>query len=154
MLYRINILLPGSGHAPLGGYRVAYEYANRLAARGHNVTAIHPAMLYRNTPLIQTPKKIFRYLQRKFDESYRPSWFEMKPEVKAEWVPSLHCRHIPPGDVVIATAWQTAEWLPSYPVTTGKKLCLVYDFEHYMAGSPNTRRRMAAVFGEISHVNL
>ena len=149
MLYRINILLPGSGHTPLGGYRVAYEYANGLAARGHHVTTIHPAMLCRNTPFTQRPKKTFRYFQRELDKSYRPNrWFTMDANVKVEWVPSLHRDYIPPADIIIATAWQTAEWLPSYPVEAGKRLCLVYDFEHYMVGSPATREHMAAVFAQ------
>lgn len=147
MPYRISILLPGSGHAPLGGYRVAYEYANRLATRGHDVTAIHPAMLYRDTPFKQVPQKFVRYVQRKLDQSYLPSrWFSIHPAVKMAWVPSLNHRHIPPSDVLIATAWQTAEWLQSYPPQAGKKLCLVYDFEHYMIASPGTRQHMAAVF--------
>jgi glycosyltransferase involved in cell wall biosynthesis len=147
MPYRITILLPGSGHAPLGGYRVAYEYANRLAARGHYVTTIHPAMLCRNTPLMERPKKVFRYLQRELDKSYRPNhWFNMDSKVKVQWVPNLHRRYIPAGDAVIATAWQTAEWLDSYPMEAGEKFCLVYDFEHYMAGSAATRKQMAEVF--------
>ncbi len=48
----------------------------------------------------------------------------------------------------MATAWQTAEWLDDYPITAGKRICLVYDFEHYMSGSPATRKRMAGVFGQ------
>jgi glycosyltransferase involved in cell wall biosynthesis len=149
MPYRITILLPGSGHTPLGGYRVAYEYANRLAARGHDVTTVHPAILYRNTSVAQTPKKLVRYLQRRLDGSYHPKhWFDVDPRVKLEWVPSLHHRYIPSGDLVMATAWQTAEWLDDYPMEVGKKICLVYDFEHFMGGSPATRKRMAAVFGQ------
>jgi glycosyltransferase involved in cell wall biosynthesis len=149
MPYRITILLPGSGHAPLGGYRVAYEYANRLAARGHDVTAVHPAIPYRNMPVAQTPKKLVRYLQRRFDGSYRPNrWFSMDPRVKLEWVPSLHSRYIPAGDVIIATAWQTAEWLGSYPAEAGERACLVYDFEHYMSAAPAAQKHMASVFAQ------
>jgi glycosyltransferase involved in cell wall biosynthesis len=148
MTYRVSILLPGSGHAPLGGYRVAYEYANGLAARGHRVTVIHPAILERNTSFVQIPKKFVRYVQRRLDRSYRPDrWFNMDPEVRAEWVPSLHPRYIPPGDVVMATAWQTAEWVDTYSSRAGKKVCLVYDFEHYMSASVATRTRIASAFG-------
>lgn len=149
MAFFVSILLPGSGHAPLGGQKVAYEYANGLAARGHHVTAIHPAILYRDAPLSQVAKQFVRYLQRKVDGSYRPSsWFKMDPRVKLEWVPSLHPRYITNSDVVIATAWQTAEWLNLYPAEKGKRACLVYDFEHYMNATPWVQKRIGLSFAQ------
>src|SRR5437588_7005208 len=42
---RINFLLPGYAWRPSGGFRVVYQHANRLAARGHLVTVIHPRRL-------------------------------------------------------------------------------------------------------------
>src|SRR5882762_632974 len=147
MSYLVTILLPGSGHLPIGGFRVVYEYANGLVARGHDVTVVHPAMLYRDSSITEVPKKMIRYLQRRVDGSYRPNcWFNMDPRVRMEWVPSLHPRYIPEGDVAIATAWQSAEWLDTYPPERGEKVCLVYDFEHYMNASPGVRKRMALVF--------
>ena len=38
---KISFLLPFSGHKPVGGFKVAYEYANGLARRGHEVTVFH-----------------------------------------------------------------------------------------------------------------
>jgi len=93
--------------------------------------------------MTEMPRKFIRYLQRKVDGSYRPNrWFNIDARVRAEWVPSLHPRYIPNGDVVIATAWQTAEWLGIYPAEKGKKACLVYDFEHYMSASPALKERI------------
>src|SRR5579859_7504448 len=149
MPHFVNILLPGSGHGPLGGQKVAYEYANGLAARGHHVTTFHPAILHKDGPILQVIPKLVRYVQRKVDGSYRPSrWFRMDPRVKLEWVPTLHPRYISDGDVVIATAWQTAEWLNMYPVQKGKRVCLVYDFEHYMSAAPAMRKRIEMAFAQ------
>jgi glycosyltransferase involved in cell wall biosynthesis len=147
MSYFVDILLPGSGHAPLGGQKIAYEYANGLAARGHQVTLVHPAILYRDAPFSQITKKFVRYLQRKVDGSYRPNrWFKMDPRVELKWVPTLHPRYIPDSDVVIATAWQTAEWLNTYPAVKGKKTCLVYDYEHYMSADAAMQKRIGLAF--------
>ena len=128
---------------------MVYEYANTLAARGHNVTVIHPAMLYSDTDFIDIPKKIVRYLQRRVDGSYRPnSWFNVDTRVRLEWTPTLHQRYVPASDVIIATAWQTAEWLHLYPPEMGRKLCLVYDFEHYKCADIATRKRIARALSQ------
>src|SRR5687768_12298160 len=39
---RINFLLPFYPKLPIGGFKVHYEYANRLAERGHSVSVLHP----------------------------------------------------------------------------------------------------------------
>lgn len=128
---------------------MVYEYANRLATRGHDVTIIHPAILYIDTNLIDIPKKIVRYLQRRVDGTYRPSrWFKVDSRVQLKWTPSLDPRYVRPSDVVIATAWQTAEWIRAYPPEMGKKLCLVYDFEHYMSADTVTQKRIARAFAQ------
>jgi glycosyltransferase involved in cell wall biosynthesis len=126
---------------------VVYEYANRLVDRGHPVTIIHPAVLYTDTPLRDLPKKIVRYLQRRLDGSYRPDkWFKLDSRVLLKWTPTLSQRYVPASDVVIATAWQTAEWLVEYSPAMGKKVCLVYDFEHYKSAIPDMRERIARAF--------
>ena len=38
---RISFVLPCSGRYPIGGFRIVYEYANRLADRGHQVSIVH-----------------------------------------------------------------------------------------------------------------
>ena len=38
---RITFVLPKYKRQPIGGYRVIYEYANRLTARGHQLTVLH-----------------------------------------------------------------------------------------------------------------
>src|SRR5579885_3571237 len=42
---RITFLMPCYCWVPSGGFRVVYEYANQLVARGHRVTVIHPRRL-------------------------------------------------------------------------------------------------------------
>ncbi|MBU2808830.1 glycosyltransferase family 4 protein [Acidithiobacillus ferrooxidans F221] len=146
-MVKITFILPGHGKNPVGGYKVIYEYANGLAKRGHEVIAIHPARMRQDEPMLRIPLKAIRYLQRHLDGSFRPdSWFQIDERVTLLWVPSLYQRHIPNADVVIATAWQTAEWVHSYGPEKGIKYYLIHDYEHYMTADSETRERIAATY--------
>ena len=37
---KISFVLPGVSRIPVGGFKMAFEYANRLSNRGHEVTLI------------------------------------------------------------------------------------------------------------------
>ena len=39
---KITFVLLGPSGRPTGGFTVMYEYANRMASRGHQVTLVHP----------------------------------------------------------------------------------------------------------------
>ena len=62
---RVTFVLPGHGKNPIGGYKVAYEYANHLQARGHEVTVIHPTRLYETRGIYANLAKYCRYLDRR-----------------------------------------------------------------------------------------
>ncbi|MBU2786953.1 glycosyltransferase family 4 protein [Acidithiobacillus sp. VAN18-1] len=129
---RITFILPGRGKNPVGGFKVVYEYANGLTQRGHDVSVVHPALLYIDTPLIDYPKRLAKYLQVKVDHSYLPtSWFSIDPRVRMLWRWSLDQKHIPDADVVIATSWQTAEWVANYPKSKGRKSYLLQHWENW-----------------------
>ncbi len=49
--------------------------------------------------------------------------------VRLVWIPSLSADHIPDGDAVVATAWQTAEWATAYPDSKGRKFYLIQHVE-------------------------
>ena len=132
---RITFLLPRTGGKPIGGFKVTYEYANYLASQGHIVSVVHPIIFRVDQPLRTFKPKarvraILRYFELKITRGYRPDgWFRIDPKVKLLWVPSLAARHIPDGDVVIATAWETAEWVPSYPASKGRRFYLIQHLE-------------------------
>jgi glycosyltransferase involved in cell wall biosynthesis len=126
---RITILLPGSGRFPVGGYKVAYEYANRLAQRGHHVSVVHPAFVTKGAGFVELARSFARYFLT-LTRGYRPdSWFAVDPSVRLTWVPSLAQRNIPDGDAIIATAWQTSEWAVTYSPSKGKKFYLIQQVE-------------------------
>lgn len=122
----ITFVLPGQGTAPVGGFKVVYEYANALVRRGHRVCVIHPAFLDVGLTPIGYGKRTVRYIQRSMDGSYRPDrWFSVDSRVRLLWRPSLNARFIPDADVVVATSWRTARWVAAYPAAKGKKFYLI-----------------------------
>lgn len=149
---RITILLPSTGNTPVGGFKVVYEYANHLVTRGHSVTVVHPAMLEMDTPWFDRPKKVVRYIQRSIDKSFLPTkWFRLDSRVTTLWVPSLKEKFIPDADAIVATAWQTAEWILSYGQEKGVRYYLIHDYEHYMTADSGARERIAATYRDNLH---
>lgn len=127
---RITFLLPGSGHLPTGGSKVVYEYANHLSRRGHRVTLVHPALSDAESRPFQVIKRAASFIQRGVNRGYRPKkWFSVEPAVRMLWVPTPSSRFIPDGDVVLATAWSTAEWVQQYPASKGERFYLIQSWE-------------------------
>jgi len=127
---RITFVWPRTGEWPSGGGRIAYEYANRLARRGHTVTIVHPGRLVINPTKLDHVKNAARFVLRKLDGRYTPDpWLKMDPKVRLLCVPSLSERFVPDGDVVIATAWQTAEWVSRYSRSKGRGFYFIQHLE-------------------------
>lgn len=129
---RINFILPAPGNAPVGGFKVVYEYANRLAVRGHRVTVVHQALRRLDRGLRYRYWRMLRYWERRMTRSYRPDkWFRLRPEVNVLWVPMPDSGGVPVGDVVVATSWETAEMVVDYPPDRGRKFYLIQHVEDW-----------------------
>jgi glycosyltransferase involved in cell wall biosynthesis len=127
---KITFVLPFAGTNPCGGPKVVYEYANHLSKRGHSVTVVHPALCGTHKPWVKRAKAAIRYVQRSIDGSYRPDkWFQVDPKVRLTWVWSLAERYIPDADAVIATWWETAEYVNSYSKEKGRLFYLIQGLE-------------------------
>lgn len=150
MKLRITFLLPGSGHLPTGGGKVVYEYANRLSRRGHRVSVIHPGLNASASTPFQVIRGAIAFVQRSATGSFRPqSWFKIDPRVRMLWVPTLSSRFIPDGDVVLATAWATAEWIAGYPACKGDKHYLVQSWETWDGPEDRVRATWTAPLKKI-----
>lgn len=130
---KVTFILPFSGRNPVGGFRVVYEYANHLVQRGHNVTVVHPAGLYlgvqKNDRLW---RNILKYIVFGLTGNYLPQkWFQLDSRVRCIWAPSLKYWFVPKAEVVVATAWETAEWVGTYPDNRGRKYYLLQHLEDW-----------------------
>jgi glycosyltransferase involved in cell wall biosynthesis len=75
-------------------------------------------------------KNVVRYALKKIDGRYTPeSWLNVDPKVRLSCVPSLSERFVPDGDVVVATAWQTAEWVSQYSRSKGRGYYFIQHLE-------------------------
>jgi glycosyltransferase involved in cell wall biosynthesis len=127
---RVTFVLPRTGEWPSGGLRIVYEHANYLSRRGHLVSVLHPGRLTKEPTRLDYLKNAVRYALRKVDGRYTPNaWLTMDPRVRLLCVPSLAARFVPDGDVVIATAWETAEWVCQYSPSKGRGFYFIQHLE-------------------------
>jgi len=127
---RISFVMPCTGEMPCGGFRTVYQYANHLSRRGHDVTVVHPGRRVDNPTRLDHVKNAVRYVQKKMTGHYSPdNWIKMEPNVRLTCVPSLSERHVPDGDIVFATSWQTAEWVSHYSKAKGSGFYYIQHLE-------------------------
>lgn len=123
---RITFVLPGPARKPVGGYRVIYEYADRLAARGYQVSVVHsitvPHMRYK------TPLPV-RSIGHRLLRSHVPKWFGFRSTVDLRLVPEIVDEHIPDADAVVATWWGTAYAVAELSRSKGAKFYLIQGYE-------------------------
>jgi glycosyltransferase involved in cell wall biosynthesis len=112
-----------------GGIRVIAIYAERLRRRGHQVVAVTVQ------PRSPTWRDVFRSLLRRRHwpaaPGRRPSHFD-KLDVELRRLPHdgpVTDRDVPDADVVIATWWETAEWVAALSPRKGAKLHFMQDYE-------------------------
>lgn len=131
---KITFLLPGRGTNPIGGYKVVFEYSNRLAKEDYEVTLVFPITLlwkeqtwfYKIKAVI---KLIYFFLKK---EAYMPySWFELDKRIKLSLVPSLNEKFIKDANYIVATSCETAEYLNKYSLKKGKKYYLIQGYENW-----------------------
>ena len=103
--------------------RAILTYADRLAARGHEVTLVVPAR--------GRVRAAWRNLR-----GVGPEWVaDFRPRVA--WVPRWDADALPDADVTLATAWQSAAAVAAAPARCGAKFYLVQHYESLYHGAPD-----------------
>ena len=125
---RVHFVLPTPGDVPVGGFKVVYEYANHLKARGFDVVVSHLPHSHKLTRV----RRILRKAKDHLTGRWRPNaWFRMEPGVALRLLGSARdIKHIR-ADAVFATAWQTAPLVAELPASCGDKYYLVQHFEEW-----------------------
>lgn len=133
---KIAFLLPSEGNIPSGGNKVIYEYANGLAARGHEVTLLHFAAAEPRLSTRTWKGKIrpMRYIGLALKGKWRPdNWFKLHPAVKVVLAPTPIRWFMPDADAYVAGWWSTAERLAELKGLPGRKLYLLQHLETWAA---------------------
>jgi L-malate glycosyltransferase len=143
---RITIVLPAYYNFPIGGYHVHYTYANLLRKRGHDVSLVFPRLQQVVDRFESTVRGLAWVAKTRVRNRPLISTLPLERGVRVKLVPTLAAHWLPRADILVATSWTTAEALDAMPVHTGRKVYIVYDYEHLMSASSEIRRRMQQTY--------
>lgn len=133
---RITFLLPMYPREPAGGFKIVYDYANALSRMGHKITIIHPSTLPNwgsgGTLLLSWLKDRVKNI-RDIISHPEIGWHYIHEEVDLKFVNTPTKFSIPDADIVIATAWPTAEIVDELPASKGKKYYFIQSYEAWNA---------------------
>ena len=124
---RITIVLPEANIS--GGIRVAAVYAERLHRRGHQVVVVYPEPRKQ-----RLSRKVRSWIKGKGwpkDVLDEPSHLDVggyERRVLRPWRPVTEA-DVPDADIVIATWWETAEWVAGLSPKKGTKVYFIQGYE-------------------------
>ena len=131
----ITFIFPGHAHNPCGGNKVVNEYANRLAADGHEVHLVYAGSIFwAKKSLYFKLTNCYRYIERLIKGYSCRGWFHLEKRVKEHFTFSLNYRHVPKSDAYVATSPYTAYYLNDYPISNKQKYYLIQDKEDWGPG--------------------
>ena len=130
---KISFILPTLIKIPIGGVKVIYRHAEELSKLDHKVTIISP---------VGEGKHLY-HLLKTYAIKIRDYWHNVKnipyyntpTNVEHHIIPSPSPEHIPDGDIIIATGWQTAKWVNELPRSKGKKYYFIQGKETWLGNS-------------------
>lgn len=132
----ITFIMPAVQIKPSGGYKIVYEYANRLASDGNRVLIVNPAISsFWKSNLRAKLKAIYFLLRFKVFGSFNVDWFPLHNNVTNLFTFNLNKENIPISDRYIATGSQTASAVASITHASAEsKYYLIQGYETWAVG--------------------
>jgi glycosyltransferase involved in cell wall biosynthesis len=115
-----------------GGIRAVAIYAERLARRGHDVVIVHPPP--KPPGMRKRVRSLLKERRLAIPPVRRSSHFDGLPVERRvlERYRPVTADDVPDADVVLATWWETANWVAALPPEKGAK---AYFLQHYESHS-------------------
>lgn len=140
----ITFLLPPFQYSPVGGFKVALEYANRLAIDGYHVHIVYAdATKYKDGLSFKLKMKLlikhYLFKLKILHRSIR-IWFPLDKRVKEHHVFKLKYHYVPKTDIYICTAVDTAPYLNEYPIESSRKFYFIQDYEKWGRSDSDVRQ--------------
>jgi glycosyltransferase involved in cell wall biosynthesis len=126
---RIVFLLPGRSLKPAGGFKIVYEYANRLVQRGHEVSVVHPWDCAPPDSLRAGIRARLWVARLRWRQAAIAPWFDLDERVRLSVVTYPSASNLPACDALIATAWHTASWVNAAAPEGGVGFYLIQGYE-------------------------
>lgn len=134
----IKFLVTGVAWKPLGGLKMIYEYAGRLAQDGHDVHVYYGIRGLTGTQDLKARLKAmgkYAFFRAGVRDWRCASWYKLSPEVKEHLVWQLTPQAVGEADRFVATTLGSSYWLARFPHQPGvEKLYFIQDFENWGAG--------------------
>lgn len=120
--------MPFKARRPAGGFKVMYEYANRLADLGYSVHISYPLKTqYMKYRLPYWVRLLLSYI-----EGFRTNrWFNFKPSITMSYINSVKDKYVIDADIIITTWWATVLDVGCLSGSKGKKINLIQGFEDW-----------------------
>lgn len=122
---KVAFLLPHGALRPIGGFKMVFEYANRLVKRGWDVTLVYPSTMEQSLTL----RDVARYIGRLFTKGYQPSWFQLDQRIHQRWVMNLEHYRYENDCIVVGTFITTVMVLNKYNLPALQKVNFIQGFE-------------------------
>ena len=136
--------MPPFVYSPVGGFKIALEYANRLAADGYRVHVVYAdATKYGGAvPFWMKWKLLVKHYFFKLGLLRRSIrvWFPLDRRVKEHNVYRLDWKYVPKTDLYVCTAVDTAPYLNHYPVDASRKFYFIQDYEKWGRSDDDVRK--------------
>jgi glycosyltransferase involved in cell wall biosynthesis len=123
---KITFLLPFRKNSPVGGLKIMYEYANRLAERDHQITILHFREKFQRYSSVIYP--IARTL-KEIENALFGRWFKFNKKCKLAYIRYVNDNTIPDADAIIYTWWSLGFLVDKLSHTKGVKINLIQDYE-------------------------
>lgn len=124
----ITFYLPSLPEFPMGGFKIVFEYANRLAEKGYKVNLVFFGG-YRLKKLRRL--QFLKYICLKKIAKNFLNWFKLDKRVKIIAIPKEDEIYFPKGDVVFATGRSTSDFVSRLSNEYGEKYYLIQGFENW-----------------------
>lgn len=125
---KVCFILTKCSRKPIGGYKIVFEYANRLCEKGYDVSILflNETLLY-NTKISDNLRKILAMVLTNLE----PRWFKLDSRIKKISNLNKNCKYkLQDMDVSVATAVRTVD--PSLEIMpNAKHLYLIQGFENW-----------------------
>ena len=150
---RLNLILHDfSKREPFGGFKVLYEFANRLSAIGDDIVVYHSLNYDRGVR--RHPWSIPGLVRYNLLGGRAVRWFTLAPGVRCRFLPRIVPRMLRPADATIVGSFLMAERLPAATPRTGPILHIVYEYPVWRSSRLDLRDRLARSLqrDDISHI--
>lgn len=134
---KIYFLMPRKGSKPIGGFKVVYEYANRLVQDGFNVSIVYPAYIKRlrirrAIEILRFIKSALSYIITKSFNNYScKRWYKLDSSIAEKYIWNLESLKPQEDSILIATAATTAPILEKLKGIRVKKYYFIQHFENW-----------------------